>query len=82
MAIDATGVIPLKNHTIDLARKGGRVLLFGVPPAGKNLDVEAFKIFRKELTLLSSFTSVRNSFQAISLLRTRQVSVEPLISHR
>ncbi len=82
VVIDATGVIPLMNCTIDLARKGGTVLLFGVPPAGKNLEVEAFKIFRKGLTLFSSFTSVRNSFQAVDLLRTHQVSVEPLISHR
>ena len=82
VVIDATGVIPLMNRTIELARKGGTVLLFGVPPAGKNLEVEAFKIFQKGLTLLSSFTSVRNSFQAVDLLRTHQVSVEPLISHR
>jgi threonine dehydrogenase-like Zn-dependent dehydrogenase len=82
VVIDATGVIPLMNRTIDLARKGGTILLFGVPPAGKNMEVEAFRIFQKGLTLLSSFTSVRNSFQAVDLLRTHQVSVEPLISHR
>lgn len=82
VVIDATGVIPLMNRTINLARKGGVVLLFGVPPAGKNMEVEAFRIFQKGLTLLSSFTSVRNSFQAVNLLRTNQVSVEPLISHR
>jgi threonine dehydrogenase-like Zn-dependent dehydrogenase len=44
--------------------------------------VEAFKIFRKGLTLLSSYTSVRNSFQAVALLQTGGVKVEPLISHR
>ncbi len=82
VVIDATGVIPLMNCTIDLARKGGTVLLFGVPPAGKHLEMEAFNIFRKGLTLFSSFTSVRNSFQAVNLLRTHRVLVEPLISHR
>ncbi len=82
VVIDATGVIPLMNRTIDFARKGGTVLLFGVPPSGKNLEVEAFKIFQKGLTLLSSFTSVRNSFQAVDLLQTGQIKVEPLISHR
>ena len=40
------------------------------------------KIFRKGLTLLSSFTSVRNSYQAISLLQSGQVEVSPLISHK
>jgi len=82
VVIDASGVIPLMNRTIDFAGKGGTVLLFGVPPSGKNLEMEAFKIFQKGLTLLSSYTSVRNSFQAVDLLRTQKVLVEPLISHR
>jgi len=80
--IDATGVISVMNRAIDFARHGGTVLLFGVPPSGMNMELEAFKLFRKGLTLLSSYTSVRNSFQAVSLLQTGQVQVEPLISHR
>ena len=82
VVIDATGAIPLMNHTVDLARNGGTVLLFGVPPSGKNIAFEGFKIFRKGLTLLSSYTSVRNSLQAVKLLQTGQVKVAPLISHR
>ena len=72
VVIDATGVLPVMNRTIDFVRSGGTVLLFGVPPSGKNLEMDAFKIFRKGLTLLSSYTSVRNSFQAVDLLRSGQ----------
>ena len=82
IVIDATGAIPVMNRTIEFVRKGGTVLLFGVPPSGRNLEVEAFKIFQKGLTVLSSFTSVRNSFQAVDLLQSGQVRVESLISHR
>jgi len=82
VVIDATGVIPVMNRTIDFTRKGGTVLLFGVPPSGANIEMEAFKIFQKGLTLLSSFTSVRNSLQAIHLLQSGQIQVKPLISHR
>lgn len=82
IVIDATGAIPVMNRSIDFARKGGTVLLFGVPPSGKNMEVEGFKIFQKGLTLLSSFTSVRNSFQAVDLLQSGQVNVDALISHR
>ena len=82
VVIDATGVIPVMNRSIDFARKGGTVLLFGVPPSGKIMEMEGFKIFQKGLTLLSSFTSVRNSYQAVGLLQSGQVQVEPLISHR
>ncbi len=82
IVIDATGAIPVMNRTIDYVRKGGTVLLFGVPPSGKNMEVEGFKIFQKGLKVLSSFTSVRNSFQAVDLLRSGQIRVDSLISHR
>lgn len=82
VVIDATGAIPVMEHSIEFARLGGKVLLFGVPPSGKKMSVEAFQIFKKGLTVLSSFTSVRNSYQAIDLLRCGRVRVDRLVSHR
>ena len=81
VVIDATGVLPVMNRSIDFVRSGGTVLLFGVPPAGKNLEVDAFKIFQKGLKILSSYTSVRNSYQAVGLLQSGQIKVTELISH-
>lgn len=82
VVIDATGVIPVMQRSIDFARPGGKVLLFGVPPSGKSMSLDAFKIFQKGLTLLSSYTSVRNSYQAIDLLRSGRIQVGALVSHR
>lgn len=82
LVIDATGAIPVMQRTIDFVRPGGKVLLFGVPPSGKEMCLEAFKIFQKGLTVLSSFTSVRNSYQALDLLTTGRICVESLVSHR
>lgn len=79
--IDATGVIPLMQRTLDFVRPGGKILLFGVPPSGKEMNIEAFKVFQKGLTVLSSFTSVRNSYQAIDLLRSKRIQVDRLVSH-
>ncbi|HEY9076761.1 MAG TPA: zinc-dependent alcohol dehydrogenase family protein [Anaerolineaceae bacterium] len=80
--IDATGVVSVMNRMVEFARHGGKVLLFGVPPAGAQMSLEAFKIFRKGLTILGSFTSLRNSYQAIDLLKTGRLDVSDLISHR
>jgi D-arabinitol dehydrogenase (NADP+) len=82
LVVDATGAIPLMSRTIEFARYGGKVLLFGVPPNGQKLNIEAFPIFRKGLTVLSSFTSVRNSIQAVDLLTSGRIRVAELISHR
>jgi NADPH2:quinone reductase len=82
VVVDASGAIPLMTRAIDLARRGGTVLFFGVAPAGRRMEIEPFQIFEKGLTLLSSFTSVRNSLQAVALLQEHQIDVAPLISHR
>jgi 2-desacetyl-2-hydroxyethyl bacteriochlorophyllide A dehydrogenase len=82
VVIDATGAIPVLERSMDFTRHGGTVLWFGVPPAGQPVSMEAFKVFRKGLTVLSSFTSVRNSYQALALLQSGQVDVSDLISHR
>ena len=82
VVIDATGFVPLMERTIDLVRRGGTVLLFGVPPSGQRMEMEAFEVFRKGLTILSSFTSVRNSYQAVALLESGRVDVSGLISHQ
>ncbi|MBU0494915.1 MAG: zinc-dependent alcohol dehydrogenase family protein [Chloroflexi bacterium] len=82
VVIDATGAVPVMVHAIDFARRGGTVLLFGVPPAGAAMTLAPFQLFHKGLTVLSSFTSVRNSYQAVALLQSGQVDAAGLISHR
>mgnify|MGYP006266057185 CR=1 FL=1 len=82
VVVDATGVPAVMAQAIDYARYGGTVLLFGVPPQDGVLSVNAFPIFRKGLRILSSFTSVRNSIQAVRLLSSGRIDVAPLISHR
>ncbi len=69
------------EKTVSLVRPGGRILLFGVPPNTSRISLDAFAIFRKGLMLLSSYTSVRNSIQAVRLLESGKIDVSPLVSH-
>ena len=82
IVVDATGVIQVMSRCIDYARYGGKVLLFGVPPSDGKISLEAFPIFRKGLTILSSFTSVRNSYQALDLLKNKHLSLDGMVSHK
>ncbi len=82
LVVDATGVIPVMSRCIDFVRHGGKVLFFGVPPSGEKMSLEAFPIFRKGLTILSSFTSLRNSTQALDLLKHKRISLDGLVSHK
>ena len=80
--IDATGALPVLSRSLDFARPGGKVLWFGVPPSGKTMPIEPFTVFHKGLTVLSSFTSVRNSTQALGLLRSGRIATAGLVSHQ
>jgi len=82
VVVDATGVPALMEKTTDYARKGGTILLFGVPPQGASIKLPAFTIFEHGLTILSSYTSVRNSIQAVRLLRSGRIDVSSLVSHK
>ena len=79
--VDATGAPAVMQRCPEWARPGGRVLLFGVPPSDGKLSLEAFPLFRKGLALISSFTSVRNSIQAVRLLQAGRFDVASLVSH-
>lgn len=80
--IDATGVPAVMTRSLDYARPGGKLLWFGVPPSGARMELEPFKIFQKGLTLMGSFTSLRNSYQAVDWLRSGRMKVDDLVSHR
>ncbi len=81
LVVDATGAPSIMGRTIAWVRPGGRILLFGVPPSGSSVSFDAFAIFRKGLEIMSSYTSVRNSIQAIRLMQSGQIDVSHLASH-
>jgi 2-desacetyl-2-hydroxyethyl bacteriochlorophyllide A dehydrogenase len=81
VVVDATGVPAVMERTPSWVRPGGRVLLFGVPPSGSRISLDAFTVFRKGLTILSSYTSVRKSIKALRLLESGRIDVSSLISH-
>ncbi|MBT3275344.1 MAG: alcohol dehydrogenase catalytic domain-containing protein [Spirochaetales bacterium] len=81
VVIDATGAIPVLEKLIQFSRFGGTMLFFGVAPSGEMMKIEPFQIFKKGLTIVSSYTSLRKSLQAVELLRSGAIKVDTLTSH-
>jgi len=79
--IDATGAPEVIKRLTGLTRRGGRILLFGVAPSKAMVRFKPFELLSKELSILSSYTSLRNSEMALALIRSGRVRVERLISH-
>ena len=82
VVIDATGAPAMLSQAIRIARPGGRILMFGVSPQGKTATIEPFQVFRKGLSIFASYTSRRNSLQALALIASGRVRVDDLVSHR
>jgi D-arabinitol dehydrogenase (NADP+) len=82
IVVDATGAPAAMAATLGLARPGAQILWFGVPDAEASIRFEPFAIFRKGLSIHGSFTSVRNSMQAVEMLASGAVRTDDLVTHR
>ena len=79
---DATGVASLLEKTIELVMPSGKVLWFAVPRKESEVRLRPFRLLEKEIALFTSYTSLRNSWQAIQLLQSGRLNVRDLISHK
>jgi len=80
---DATGASALVGEAANrLTRPRGRVLMFGVPHSDGRIVLDHFPVFRQEVSIIASFTSLKNSLQAIDLMKSKTVRVDDLVSHQ
>ncbi|MEF2070520.1 alcohol dehydrogenase catalytic domain-containing protein [Consotaella aegiceratis] len=80
---DASGSSMLVSEAANrLTRSCGKVLAFGVPAMGRQLAIDHFRLFRDEISIIASYTSLKNSLQAIDLMRSGLIDVSDIVSHR
>lgn len=82
VAIVATSSLKALEDAFDMVRKGGSVVMFGVPSKGAKLDLNMSKIYSKEITLVTSYAaSDADTKEALHLIESSQVDVKQLITH-
>ncbi|MBC7287003.1 MAG: zinc-dependent alcohol dehydrogenase family protein [Armatimonadetes bacterium] len=81
VCIEASGSPQAAAISIDLARRGGRILFFGVHDPHEALSISPHHIYREELNISGSFTNPFTDSRARTMLLTRRVNVRPLITH-
>jgi L-iditol 2-dehydrogenase len=82
VAIVATSNLNALEDAIDMVRKGGSVMMFGVPSKGAKLDLDMSKIYSKEITLVTSYAaSDKDTQEALNLIESSQINVKQLITH-
>lgn len=79
----ATGNIKALEQSLSIIRKGGKIMLFGVPSKGAMLNLDANYLFSNEIQLLTSgYCSELETKATLKLIEKKIIDVESLISHR
>ncbi len=82
VAIVATSNLNALEDAIGMVRKGGAVMMFGVPSKEAKLDLDMSKIYSKEITLVTSYAaSDKDTAEALNLIESSQIDVKQLITH-
>ena len=82
VAIVATSSLKALEDAIDMVRKGGIVMMFGVPSKGAKLDLDMSVIYSKEITLVTSYAaSDKDTKESLVLIESSQINVKQLITH-
>jgi D-arabinitol dehydrogenase (NADP+) len=82
VVIDATGRADVIAELPRLARNGGRIVYYGVADEADLVSISPFEIFRRELTIMGSFTEVDSFPDALAAFRSGAIRTEGLITHR
>ncbi|HET6517531.1 MAG TPA: zinc-dependent dehydrogenase [Nitrosopumilaceae archaeon] len=83
VAIIATGSLKALNDAIDVVRKGGVIMMFGVPSKGDTLNIDVSKVYSKEITITTSYAaSDHDTKKAMELIKSSQADVKSLITHK
>ncbi len=82
VVIDASGRAPVIQELPLLARNGGRIVYYGVADETDRVTISPFEIFRRELTILGSFTEVDSFPDALRAFRSGAIRMDGVITHR
>lgn len=83
LVIVATGNQEAFTQSLRMVRKGGSIILFGVPAKSSLVNVDLSHLYANEISVLSSYAATeRETNRALSLLSSKRLNFGSLITHR
>ncbi|MDR1470412.1 MAG: zinc-dependent alcohol dehydrogenase family protein [Spirochaetaceae bacterium] len=82
LVIDCTGIPTVIENSVKYIKNGGTMLLFGVSPDNSAITINPYEIFKRQLTLTSSFALKKTFGLARELILQKRVAVLPLVDSR
>lgn len=83
LVIVSTGALSAFDQAFKCVERGGTILFFAPPQPGFKLNLSAYEFWRDQITLVSTYAaSPADIAEAIKLIRTRELPLHNLITHR
>ena len=83
VAMVATSSMRALSDALEMVRKGGTVMMFGVPSRDAKINLDMCKVYSKEITLVTSYAaSDADTKEALNLIESGQINAGQLITHR
>ena len=83
VAIVATGSLEAFRDAIKLVRKGGTIVMFGVPSKGALINIDMSIVYSKEITITTTYAaSDIDTKNALELIASGKIDVKSLITHK
>ncbi len=83
VAIVATSNTNALLSALNMVRKGGKVILFGVPPKGSTVSIDLNHVFNNEIKMVPSLAaSDYDTREAFNLIESKRIDIARVITHR
>ena len=83
VVIVSTSSLNALKDAVNFVRKGGTIVMFGVPSKGANVDLDMSEVYSKGITIVNSYAaSDVDTTHALDLISNKQIDVSQLITHK
>ncbi|WAH37960.1 zinc-dependent alcohol dehydrogenase family protein [Alicyclobacillus dauci] len=82
IVIDATGVPSVLQGSVQFAKFGAKIVVYGVCDESDRIELSPYAIFHKELKIIGSFAQTHCFDRAVEYLQRGIVNVDDFVTHR
>jgi L-iditol 2-dehydrogenase len=83
ISIVATSSLIALSNAFEITRKGGQIVLFGVPPKDSQFPLDTSRFYSNEFSIVPSYAASEiETNQALKLLSEKRINLDFLITHK
>ncbi|HME56493.1 MAG TPA: zinc-dependent alcohol dehydrogenase family protein [Candidatus Lokiarchaeia archaeon] len=81
VVVDAAGAPQTLSMAFNIVQNCGTIVVFGVPPEHLELPIKMYDIYRREISVVGSFTNPYTNEQALKMMATGKIKYDKILTH-